>query len=232
MARALPAVLLVLCLSACERVVDPSSLPPPDRYVDIRTDEGSEPASDIPAESEMLEEVVEDTVEDVDDDEAGLPETCTTDLGDFTPGAERAAYSDVYSVWLVHAAYTSGFGVDPFSHLSIESWLDADGPTTPGTYDVTERVSTHTCGLCLFVCEGCPLSSTQCSECDHTYVATRGTLELLEVSITIGERVSGSLVDAYFAEVEWSTDTLIPDGLGVCVDMWSFDEVITDYEDW
>jgi hypothetical protein len=233
MVRALPAAVLVLCLAACESVVDPSKLPPPDRNIDIAfPDLVPDPVSDVPAESEMREEVVEDTVEDVHEEEAVLPGDCSLDLATFTPGAERAGISDMDEVWTVQGAITTGFGSDPFSFLDVESWYGDGGPTTPGTYEITERVSTHTCGLCLFVCEGCAATSSHCFDCDHVYVATRGTVQLDDITASVGGSVRGSLVDAYLAEVDWSADTLVPDGRGVCVDLWSFDEAIVDLATW
>ena len=207
------------CYQAHELTRDAS----PDAIVeDPLPDVGDEPAHDV-GEVEV-EDVVEEEISPVDD--------CTVDLATFVPGAERAGISTVEPVWTVQGAFTPGFDSDPFSFLDIESWYADGGPTEPGTYEITERVSTYTCGLCLFVCEGCPLTANHCRECDHTYAATRGTVQLDEISASLGGTVRGSLVDAYLAEVEWSADTLVPDGRGVCVDMWSFDEVITDYEDW
>ncbi len=227
--RALPGVLLVLCLAACESVVDPSNLPPPDRFIDTRPDEGFEPASDIPAESEMREEVFEDTIEDVHEDEAGVVEPCTLDLGTFTPGAERATFSTMDGFWVVQGAITTSFATDPYSFLDIESW---SGPWSAGTYEVTGRVSTTSCTLCVFVCEGCPADAGSCASCEHTYAATRGTVELTELSVSVAGPVRGSLTDAYLAEVYWSADTLVPGGRGVCVDLWAFDAIMDAPGSW
>jgi len=229
MMRVLLAVILGLGLAACESVVDPSNLPPPDRHIDIASDDQPpDPISDVPGESEMREEVIEDAIEDVVDEETGVVEPCTHDLETFTPGVERAAYSYSPTFWVVQGAMSTSFETDPFSLLDIESW---GGPWSAGTYEVTERVSTTSCTLCVFVCEDCP-SSGNCASCEHAYVATRGTVELTDLDVSVGGTVQGTLADAYLAEVEWSADRLVPGGRGVCVDLWAFDEVLVDYASW
>jgi hypothetical protein len=197
------------------------------------------PSSDVLVEDpfpdvgdEPLSEVHEVAIEDMLEDEVSPVEDCTVDLDTFSPTADRAAFAPTHDMWVVQGAITPDFETDPFSLLSLESWSLDGGPTAEGTYEIVEPVSTVSCGLCLFVCEGCPAGTSTCSSCERTYVATRGTVEITEIVATLDGTARGALTDAYFAEVDWLDDVLIPDGRGVCLDLWAFDGVLVDLASW
>lgn len=207
-------VSLLVAPLACACTSDGGGLPPPNR--DLATDGDAPVGPDVSVEpGEVPEEVVEE---------------CTVDLGAFVPSDTWSVIKTDQDLWLFSGSITDSLASDPYSAVSIESWYGAaDGPTEPGTYTLEGRVSTHDCGLCLFVFEDCTPDSGNPPDCAHHYVGIRGTLEITDLVTTVGGPVGGTLTGAAFQEVDWGEDVLVPDGRGYCLDTWSFGGTLADF---
>lgn len=174
---------------------------------------------------------VEDvTSEPSDVPSEAYPDGCDRNLGSFVPPDKRAGLAPWDGVWTMQGSIGAGFYVYPFTLISLESWyLEADGPTAPGRFYIEERVSTESCGLCLFVSENCDEEA----HCEHRYAADSGRVDILTLdTLAFGNPVAGLLTGAHLVEVDWDADEVIPGGLAFCLDEWVFAGRFTDIYTW
>ena len=71
--------------------------------------------------------------------------------------------------------------------MNVASFIDWQGPTAPGTYELT-GINYKDCGLCLLAGTGCSGGS-----CQKMYYAHEGTVELTSVGTENGATIAGVL---------------------------------------
>ncbi len=177
------------------------------------------PVDTIPYDT-AVDDGVADTIEEEDRD--GVDPLCATDLGTFTPG-ETASMLDTShgEYWDVLGSVTTTLSSSPCSMVVIQSNITMGGPTSPGTYTVTSYVSPTSCAACIFVMEGCDMTTGTCT---HMYMADSATLELTTIDSREDGLISGRLHDVHMIEVEQMSGTVVPGGLTLCLDEWSFSD--------
>ena len=62
--------------------------------------------------------------------------------------------------------------------------------------------------------------------CGAWYAADRGTITLDVLEYSVDGHVQGALTGAHLVEVDWSSGSPVPDGLGYCIDRWDFDATL------
>ena len=109
--------------------------------------------------------------------------------------------------------------------LNVASFVNWDGPTTPGTYTLT-GINYKDCGLCLLAGTGC-----QDGTCEKLYYAHEGTVDVTSAGLENGTVISGTLHNVVFEEVTIADDfttTKVAGGKTWCFDTYTFNEVSVD----
>gem|GEM_PF-3488975 len=137
----------------------------------------------------------------------------------FTVEGDAAAY-DPDAQLLVYAAYQTS---NPADYLSFELWQRFGGPTTPGSYVLTDE-NYETCSTCLLIDTDCTAT-----ECQKTFLAVSGGVDLADLGV-VGDFFTGTLTDVKLVEVTIDPDTYVstpvPGGETWCLDSLSFDMLI------
>jgi hypothetical protein len=114
----------------------------------------------------------------------------------------------------------------PTDVMSIQMYEGYDPPESPGTYSLNGS-NYATCGLCLLLFKNC---GTQ--ECEKTYYADVGDVELTALGSGLGSTFSGILHDVEFKEVTIDDQTFestpVPGGETWCVSSFSFNQTLVD----
>jgi len=109
----------------------------------------------------------------------------------------------------------------PLDYLQIELWLEMSGaPTAPGSYPIPDE-NYATCALCVLGSTGCDASGN----CDKTFLASTGVLEIAELPNAVGGTFGGSVSNVVMREVTINSQfqsTVVPDGDIWCIEGYSF----------
>lgn len=194
-----------------------------DAEADVTVDSGDDVTADAETDASM-DVMDEDAASDVVEED-GVTLACDTDLGDWTPNAEGAGIVTSYSYWALDGAISGDFTTEPVSLIEVESYGTYGGPTTTGTTTLSSFEPYDTCALCITVYEDCN-SSTGCS---RLYMADQATLELTTIDMSVGGTIEGTLTGMYLVEYDDSSDSLVTDGVSMCVDIWSFSQTMADW---
>ena len=116
---------------------------------------------------------------------------------------------------------SGGWGMDVVSPdgtsvLSIHSFLEWDGPFTPGVYELS-AINFKDCGLCLTIADGC----TDGERCQIPYYAQEGRVVIHKIDVERGGPVAVTLESVVFTEVtitEDLTSTVVSGARTWCVD--------------
>ena len=109
--------------------------------------------------------------------------------------------------------------------ISVASYADWAGPTTPGTYSL-DGINYADCGLCLIIAADCDSNS-----CAKTFYADAGTVDITAIGFGEGEQFQGTLQDVVFTEVTIARDTFestpVPGGETWLVDNLEFNGFVS-----
>ena len=134
----------------------------------------------------------------------------------------QACSRHTFEVGEVEAGGSSGgWGLDVVSPdgtavLSIHSFLEWDGPLTPGAYELS-AINFKDCGLCLTIADEC----TDGEQCQVPFYAQEGRVVIHKLDVERGGPVEVSLESVVFTEVtitEDLTSTVVSGARTWCVD--------------
>jgi len=216
--RGISVLVLSLLLTSCgeesqnQSDADTETDPPVDTLVDFV--DGSpdtvteDPPEDIPVETAT------DPVEE-------LPPGCDRYISTFEPGQTVAMQSGgpAGNTWSLHGSISEDFLTPPVSVVRVESLEDRGGPFSTGTTYITEWAGTSDCSLCIWLEEDC-----ESSVCAREYIASSATLIIDEIDVFTGGVLDAMLLSVVLNEWDRSSNTLVPDGLTYCIDIWDIDE--------
>ena len=191
--------------------------------VGVRDTGGTNPGLDSGAEDDVVTEdtgtvdpdtpVVEDTGTEPDP-----PPTGDYDRVGFTAAQVRVT-SDGANITF------QGQTEDASSILSVASYADWAGPTSPGSYSL-DGINYADCGLCLILSAECDGTS-----CAKTFYADAGDVDIDAIGFGEGEQFSGMLRDVVFTEVtidaESFVSTPVPGGETWLIDDFAFNGFVS-----
>jgi len=149
------------------------------------------------------------------------PDGCF-ELGDKVTVDPDIQYAPGENVWLVDDVITGDDWGEPYSYVVVVGYIPLGGPSTMGTYEVTEWVPHESCGLCIYIFENCVEEGGE-EVCDRAYMADRATVTIHEIDPSVGGAVSLDLTDARMVEWMQVSDHLVTDGDCFSLDYWYID---------
>ena len=149
------------------------------------------------------------------------PPSMMCDISGLTPAVEQAS-GDGNNVTYRAISSTN----EPYSFIQIQSLSEWSGPTTPGTYSL-DGINYADCGLCL-------LAYTNCSgeSCEKTLYAEEGEVEITEIGLNNGSRLTARLRNVVFREVNIDSSTFqstqVPNGQTWCVNDFEINQELAN----
>jgi hypothetical protein len=221
--RLIPALLTLTTLAllaGCSDDIVPFTIQGSD--IGVRDTAGTNPGLDSGAVDDVVTEdtgtvdpdaQVEDTVTEPDP-----PPTGDYDRVGFTAAQVRVT-SDGANITF------QGQTEDASSILSVASYADWAGPTSPGSYSL-DGINYADCGLCLILSAECDGTS-----CAKTFYADAGDVDIDAIGFGEGEQFSGMLRDVVFTEVtidaESFVSTPVPGGETWLIDDFAFNGFVS-----
>ncbi len=148
--------------------------------------------------------------------------TCTNST--YSPVSATATNANQAVVYSSLSAATS-----PANYLAIEVFQSATfgGPTTPGSYTLSEADNYSDCGLCVLMQSNCDLDA---GSCEKVYFARGGTVTFSTVPPAQADSISGTITGLQMQEVTIDADTFISTpvagGAGLCMDTITFSATV------
>ena len=190
--------------------------------IDVDTDEAHDADDDVVDAMDSFDGAVDTILDTLDDFVLDIDTDTALDCDDsipIFPSSDCFAYWDSLT-WTLSGRIELTGSDEPYSLLQMMSVHDREGPSSTGEYVIDTWIPMSACDLCIAFYDTCFASTG----CEYEYIASHATLTITDFSRGLGGSVSGSLANAYFVEWDSATDSLVTDGLGFCVGVWTFDE--------